>query len=273
MEVVRPKSERKPPVLHLNDLALLVRLLNEAPAMRNFWLTSRNTRRLGKLHLGELSHDAKVRLAWFDWYEAHGQNATLTCRHFGISRSTFYRWKKRFDRYDLRSLEERSSRPRRVRPRTWLKEEILAVKRLRERYPRWGKAKLRVLLAREGLLLSVSKVGRILSHLKLTRQLLGRSGGHPLVSGRSSAPMRSVSRRATPSASRGTSWRSTRSICGLNRESSSNSSRPSMSSAAGRSPCSLTMPRRRQQAGHWSPCRSGCPSPCGPSRWTAARSS
>jgi putative transposase len=52
------------------------------------------------------------------------------------------------------------------------------VKRLRERFPRWGKAKLARLLAKEGLRLSVSKVGRILGHLKLTGQLrepLGRT--------------------------------------------------------------------------------------------------
>jgi transposase InsO family protein len=40
------------------------------------------------------------------------------------------------------------------------------VQRLRETYPRWGKAKLAVLLLREGLKLSVSRVGRILSYLK-----------------------------------------------------------------------------------------------------------
>ncbi len=140
--------------------------------MRHFWLTSRDIRRLGRLNLGEVSRAAKARLAWFDFYEAHGQNASLTCRHFGISRSTFYYWKQRFKRDDLRSLEDRSSRPRRVRQRSWTRDEVLAVKRLRERYPRWGKAKLAVLLAAEGLLLSISKVGRILAYLKESRQLL-----------------------------------------------------------------------------------------------------
>ena len=78
-----------------------------------------------------------------------------------VSRSTFYRWRKRFDRRDLTTLEERSSRPKRCRRRTWTTAEILAVQTIRERYPSWGKAKLQVLLAKAGMMLSVSRVGRI----------------------------------------------------------------------------------------------------------------
>jgi hypothetical protein len=91
--VVRLRSVRRPPMCQLTNLFDFLRLLQEFPAMRNFWLTSRATRRLGRLRLGELSQEAKVRLAWFDHYEAEARNAMFTCRHFGISRSTFYRWK------------------------------------------------------------------------------------------------------------------------------------------------------------------------------------
>jgi len=48
---------------------------------------------------------------------------------------------------------------------------VQAVLALREQYPAWGKAKLAVLLRREGHDLSVSMVGRILRHLKQTGQL------------------------------------------------------------------------------------------------------
>jgi hypothetical protein len=41
----------------------------------------------------ELSREGQKRLQWFDYYQAHGRNATLTCRYFGISRQTFYLWK------------------------------------------------------------------------------------------------------------------------------------------------------------------------------------
>jgi len=40
------------------------------------------------------------------FYFFNGRNGVRTCRHFGISRQTFYRWKRRFDRHDLTTLEE-----------------------------------------------------------------------------------------------------------------------------------------------------------------------
>lgn len=46
-----------------------------------------------------------------------------------------------------------------------------AVRKLREEYPRWRKDKLRPLLAQQGVELSVSMVGRILSHLKRSGKL------------------------------------------------------------------------------------------------------
>jgi transposase-like protein len=39
-----------------------------------------------------------------DYYRTHGRNAAQTCRPFGISRQTFYRWKRRFDPHRLSSL-------------------------------------------------------------------------------------------------------------------------------------------------------------------------
>jgi transposase len=66
----------------------------------------------------ELSRGARVRLAWMDFHR-RTKNVTHTCRHFGISRQTFYRWQRRYDPYDLTSLEERSHRPRQCRQPTW----------------------------------------------------------------------------------------------------------------------------------------------------------
>lgn len=136
------------------------------PAVHNITTPTRAQRKLSKLHLGELSAEARKRLKWFDWHKAHGENVSLTCRHFAIARQTFYRWLERYDPFDLRSLEDRPSRPHRLRPKSWTIEEVLAVQRIREQYPRWGKLKLVVLLVREGTVLSASKVGRILAYLK-----------------------------------------------------------------------------------------------------------
>jgi hypothetical protein len=96
----------------------------------------------------ELSREARVRLAWMDFYR-RCDNVAHTCRHFGISRQTFYRWHRRYDPYDLSTLEERSHRPRQCRQPTWafpLEEKVLG---LRLQFPRLGKDKLAVLLRRQ----------------------------------------------------------------------------------------------------------------------------
>jgi len=114
----------------------------------------------------ELSREAGKRLKWFDYYYANGRNARLTCRHFDISPQTFYRWKRRYDSKHLESLEDESHRPRKVRQPTYSTELVEAVIQLRERYPRWGKDKLVILLEEEGHHVSSSTVGRILSRVK-----------------------------------------------------------------------------------------------------------
>jgi transposase InsO family protein len=119
----------------------------------------------------ELSRAAAARLDMLDWHRDHGENVARTARHFGFSRPTVYRWLGRFERHRLESLEDRSSRPVRRRRPTWTLAELVAVRRLRERYPRWGKDKLAVLLRREGVRLSVSMVGRILARLRATGEL------------------------------------------------------------------------------------------------------
>ncbi len=128
--------------------------------------------RIARKDWPELSPEAVRRLRIIDWHLANGKNVSKTCRHFTIGRQTFYRWLRRYNPKDLRSLEDRSSRPKHCKQATWTKEEILAVRVLRERYPAWGKLKLVVLLARQGLQVSASRVGRILAYLKRTRQLI-----------------------------------------------------------------------------------------------------
>jgi len=132
--------------------------------MRIFSGTVRGALRLGR-HGAELSRDARRRLQWMDHYESHGRNAALTCRYFGISRQTFYRWRQRYNPKRLASLEDRSRRPRRVRQPTWSPELAQAVQELREQCPRWGKDKLGPLLRGAGWSVSTSMVGRILHQL------------------------------------------------------------------------------------------------------------
>jgi len=119
----------------------------------------------------ELSPEARRRLRWMEYYLAHDRNAAQTCRHFDISRETFYRWWRRYDPRRLSTLEHRSHRPRRVRlPQTPL-ALVAAIRQVREAHPRWGKLKLVVLLRREGWTVSVSTVGRTLTRLRRAGQL------------------------------------------------------------------------------------------------------
>jgi putative transposase len=114
----------------------------------------------------ELSRKAQQRLKWLDYYDSRGRNARLTCRHFDISPQTFYRWKRRYNPKHLESLDERSHRPQHVRQPTYSTDLLQAVLKLREKYPRWGKDKLAVLLREEGFSCSASTVGRIIRRLK-----------------------------------------------------------------------------------------------------------
>src|SRR5579872_1007690 len=114
----------------------------------------------------ELSRDAVRRLQWMNHYWHHGRNAAFTCRHFGISRQCFYRWWRRYDPHNLTTLEARSHRPHQLRRPLWSAEQAERVLVLRRQYPRWGKDKLRHVLLKQGLSLSVSTVGRILTDRK-----------------------------------------------------------------------------------------------------------
>jgi len=134
-------------------------------------------RSLAKLSV-ELSKEARRRLKWLDYYYSHGGNGRLTCRHFDISPQTFYCWKRRYEPHNLKTLENHSCRPKRVRKPTWSPELVEAVLRLREQYPRWGKDKLVILVRRQGFVTSASTVGRILRRLKereVLREPLGRA--------------------------------------------------------------------------------------------------
>jgi len=114
---------------------------------------------------GTISSTAAARLRWMDHYSQH-HNARLTCRHFDISPQTFYRWKRRFDPYDLTTLEDESHRPYHPRQPDTPPAVVDRILALRLKYPRWGKEKLVVLLKREGIRSSASTVGRVMNRLK-----------------------------------------------------------------------------------------------------------
>ncbi len=116
----------------------------------------------------ELSKKAKDRLEWMLWYEAHDQNATVTARHFGISRKCFHAWKGRFDESNLRTLEEASRAPKKRRTRMITPDQEQNVIALRKEFPRYGKDKL-ALRYQERFSDTVSawSIGRVISERQL----------------------------------------------------------------------------------------------------------
>jgi len=94
-----------------------------------------------------LSKQARQRLKWFDYYHKT-KNVSLTCRHFDISRKTFYKWAAVYDNHNLTSLEDRDRAPKRTRQPeiTSLQEERII--NLRKQYLRYGKEKLSLIYQR-----------------------------------------------------------------------------------------------------------------------------
>lgn len=124
-------------------------------------------RYISRLFQADITAGATKRLAWMDFYKKTG-NARLTCRHFGITPDTFYRWKARYKPKNLKSLEAdpKTKRPHTVRVPMTAPYLVLLIQTLREQYPRWGKEKIARLVWKEGYTVSVSTVGRTITRLK-----------------------------------------------------------------------------------------------------------
>lgn len=121
-----------------------------------------------------LTPEMEFRLRCVEHARQYGVAAAVVVFH--RSRATIYRWCNRYDPTDLGTLQPRSRRPKHTRRHQWSVDQEAAVHRLRDASPRTGKAKLRVLLAREGMLLSESTIGRILTSLRARRLLIEPHG-------------------------------------------------------------------------------------------------
>lgn len=111
----------------------------------------------------KLSKRAKHRLEVIEHYLYKTNNVSLTCRHYAISRSYFYKWYKRYKPNDLSSLEDRSKKPHRVKPASYSYSLVRIVRKLRQDYPSYSSKKLSVILKRDwGISYSHSTIGRII---------------------------------------------------------------------------------------------------------------
>jgi transposase InsO family protein len=106
-----------------------------------------------------------VRLSFCERVLLSEESFSSSCREFGISRKTGYKWLRRYREAGAKGLSDRRRRPRRSPGRASAVLEALVVG-LKERYPYWGPRKLHRLLYQnhpEAERVGISTVGRILS--------------------------------------------------------------------------------------------------------------
>ena len=120
----------------------------------------------------KISKEAKNRLEWIIYYyEKSEMNASQTARHYGISRKTFHKWFNVFNEdnlYTLHLLEDRSKAPINARQReiTPLEEERII--KLRKKWIRYGKLKLKIKYEKEyGEEISSWKIQKVIEKYKL----------------------------------------------------------------------------------------------------------
>lgn len=94
-------------------------------------------------------------------------NDNKTCYALsGISRATFYRYKKILDDLKL-GIHPPSKKPKHLRKREWGEAEIQLVLKIRRENPTYGKSKITTIIKRDSeKIISESTVGRILSYIK-----------------------------------------------------------------------------------------------------------
>ena len=127
-----------------------------------------NNAALSRIRPVNLSKLAKFRLSVIEHYLNKTRNVSLTCRHFAIPRSYFYKWYSRYNPRNLASLEDHSRRPHKLRPATYNYALVKLVRKLRTDYPSYSSKKIAIILLRDfGIAFSHSTIGRIILKYRL----------------------------------------------------------------------------------------------------------
>jgi len=102
-------------------------------------------------------------------------SVTEACEQLSISRSLFYRWRKRYEAYGADGLHPKRSGPSRGRPSAVTPEQERAVLALALAGPSWGPQRLADQLRSQGVRLAPSTIHRLLRRMGLgtRRQRLG----------------------------------------------------------------------------------------------------
>jgi len=127
-----------------------------------------NSAALSRINNIKLSKHAKHRLAIIEHYLYRTGNVSLTCRHYCISRSYFYKWYKRYNSRNLSTLEDKSRKPKSLRKCTYNYDLVAIIRKLRTDYPSYSSKKIAVILKRDwNISFSYSTIGRIIKKFNL----------------------------------------------------------------------------------------------------------
>jgi transposase InsO family protein len=116
---------------------------------RRHKLRNRHDRWRRMAELFRLSRAARGRLEWMIFWEKNSKDVSLTARHFGVARKTFYKWVQRFEQDFLKGLEDQSRAPVHVRRRQYTARQYDNVVSIRRQHMRYGKMKLLELYRRQ----------------------------------------------------------------------------------------------------------------------------
>jgi len=121
-------------------------------------------RGIDKTTYSKKAYDREKNLKLYQKLISEGCSQKTALEAIGISRATYYRWKKNYQIYGLEGLEDESRRPDNLRKSSWTRKDEKLVFRMRKRFNLWGKYKIAAILSREyNSNLSASTVGRIIS--------------------------------------------------------------------------------------------------------------
>lgn len=114
----------------------------------------------------EQQRKVRHRLAVLRHAEEITGNVAATCRYYGISRPTFYKWLRQYEEFGEEGLRDRSNRPKTC-PHQTDAEVVSKIVYLRQHY-HFGPAKISMYLARyHEVTISKSGVWRILKRLQM----------------------------------------------------------------------------------------------------------
>ena len=141
---------------------------NQIGSSTIYTTTLPNNAALSRIRSVALSKSAKHRLAIVEHYLHKTRNVSLTCRHYAIARSYFYKWFNRYNPSNLSTLENKSTRPHNLRPATYDYDFVAVIRRLRKDYPSYSSKKLARIVFRDySYTYSAATIGRIIKRYSL----------------------------------------------------------------------------------------------------------